>query len=144
MCFCYAASNFIKEKLKTFRKLINGPKVKTFSRPPSMKDLPESNSSSNENDEDEGTKGLTKCSIALGEGATLYLQMMKTLTVMFVILTIINIPLFCFYELNTQGNELGNFQKVFKYFTLGNLGQMDKRCSWSTFEGNFNESGPTD
>lgn len=107
-----------------------------------MKDLPESNSSSD--DEDEGTKGLTQCSIALGEGATLYLQMMKTLTVMFIILTIINIPLLSFYELNTKGNELNNFNKVFKYFTLGNLGQMDKQCSWSTLETNFNESEPTE
>ena len=36
MCFCYAASLFFKEKLKIFKKLLNGPKVKTFSRPPSM------------------------------------------------------------------------------------------------------------
>ena len=79
---------FFKEKVKIFRKLVQGPKVKNFTRPPSMKDLPESNSSSD--DEDEGTKGLTQCSIALGEGATLYLQMMKTLTVMFIILTIIS------------------------------------------------------
>ena len=66
--------------------------------------------------------------------------MMKTLAIMFVILTILNIPLFCFYELNTTGNQLGDFTKAFKYFTLGNLGQMDKKCSWATFESHFNES----
>ena len=66
-----------------------------------MKDMPESNSSS---EESEGAGGLTQCSLALGEGATLYLQMMKTLAIMFVILTIMNIPLLCFYELNTTGN----------------------------------------
>lgn len=121
--------------------MVKGPKLDKIERPPSMKDLPESNSSSDD-EGDNGTKGLTTCSIALGEGATLYLQMMKTLSIMFVILTIMNIPLFCFYELNTTGNQLGDFTKAFKYFTLGNLGQMDKRCSWSSFESHFNETVP--
>ena len=35
---------------------------------------------------------------------------------------------------------MGDFTKAFKYFTLGNLGQMDKKCSWSTFEQHFNQS----
>ena len=138
-CFCYAATQFIKEMHKKIKKSVKGPKQNTFNRPPSMADMPESNSSS-ESGDDGALKGLTQCSISLGEGATLYLQMMKTIAIMFLILTILNLPLFFFYELNTTGNQLGNFQKVFKYYTLGNLGQMDKKCSYSSFEYNFNSS----
>ena len=73
MCYCYAANKFFKEKAKEFKKMIKGPKLDKIERPPSMKDLPESDSSSEEEGGDNGTKGLTQCSIALGEGATLYL-----------------------------------------------------------------------
>lgn len=121
------------------KKMMGGEKKKQFDRPPSLADMPESNSESEESGGDLETKGLTQCSISLGEGATLYLQMMKTFGIMFVVLTILNVPLFFLYELNTNGNELDDFNKVFKYYTLGNLGQMDKKCSYSTFESYFND-----
>ena len=60
-----------------------------------MIDLPDSGSSSSEGDED---KGITKTSQALGDGATLYLQMMKTFSIMFFILSLINLPIFIIYE----------------------------------------------
>lgn len=107
-CFCYAATQFFKELSKKIKKSVKGPKSKTFDRPPSMADMPESNSSSTSGD-DGALKGLTQCSISLGEGATLYLQMMKTISIMFLVLTVLNVPLFFFYELNTTGNQLGNF-----------------------------------
>lgn len=59
--------------------------------------------------------------------------MMKTLTIMFLILTIVNIPIFVMYEANTSGNALNNYNEVFKYFTIGNLGQMSKQCGFSNF-----------
>ena len=44
-------------KAKALKKLVQGPKVK-IERPPSMEDIPESNSSSGDDDED-GAGGLT-------------------------------------------------------------------------------------
>ena len=55
LCFCYAANLYFKEKAKLFR--VGGPKKK-LERPPSMKDIPESNSSSGDVDTD-GAGGLT-------------------------------------------------------------------------------------
>lgn len=63
--------------------------------------------------------------------------MMKTLTIMFFILALINIPIFIMYESNTTGNKLNNYNEVFKYFTIGNLGQMSKKCGFSDFEHRF-------
>ena len=57
LCFCYAANLYFTEKAKALKKLLQGPKVK-IERPPSMKDIPESNSSSGDDDED-GAGGLT-------------------------------------------------------------------------------------
>ena len=74
---------------------------------------------------------------ALGDGATLYLQMMKTLTIMFFVLSIMNIPLYVMYENNTDGNEILNIGQLFKYFTIGNLGQLTKRCGWGDFAFKF-------
>lgn len=98
-----------------------------------MADLPDSNSS-----ESSGNDGaISEVSQALGDGATLYLQMMKTLTIMFLLLTIMNIPLYILYENNTDGNEITNIGKLFKYFTIGNLGQLTKRCGWGDFAFKF-------
>jgi hypothetical protein len=82
-----------------------------------MADLPDTDSdlSSDVND-------ISECSQALGDGATLYLQMMKTLAIMFFVLSIMNIPLYVLYENNTDGNDILNIGQLFKYFTIGNLG----------------------
>jgi hypothetical protein len=103
-----------------------------------MIDLPDSGSSSSEGDED---KGLTKTSQALGDGASLYLQMMKTLSIMFLLLSLINIPLYIIYHENTSGNNLGSINQFFKYFTIGNLGQLTKKCSSSNFNHKFDAEG---
>lgn len=58
---------------------------------------------------------------------------MNTFIIMFAILVFINIPIYVLYEGNTDGNDLGSFESVFKYFSIGNLGQMTKRCGWSDF-----------
>lgn len=84
-----------------------------------MTDLPDSGSSSSDAEED---KGITKCSQGLGDGATLYLQMMKTFAIMFFLLSILNLPIYIIYEQNTSGNILNKLDQFFKYFTIGNLG----------------------
>lgn len=96
-----------------------------------MQDELSSDSSQSSSDEDDGS--ITQCSQSLGDGASLYLQMMKTLTIMFFMLALINIPIFIMYESNTTGNKLNNYNELFKYFTIGNLGQMSKQCSFSNF-----------
>ena len=101
-----------------------------------MADLPDSNSSE---DSDGDDNAITNCSQSLGDGATLYLQMMKTFTIMFFLLTILNIPLFILYENNTDGNEILKIGKLFRYFTIGNLGQLTKRCGWGDFAFKFME-----
>lgn len=90
-----------------------------------MADLPDSNSDESSDDE-----AISECSQALGDGAILYLQMMKTLTIMFLLLTVMNVPLCILYENNTDGNDILNIGQLFKYFTIGNLGQLTKRCGW--------------
>ena len=42
------------------------------------------------------------------------------------------------YEKNTDNNDLTNISQTFKYFTLGNLGQMNLNCGWSDFKAKFN------
>ena len=71
-----------------------------------MKDLPESNSDSDDGFAEDEPKGITQTSLALGDGATIYLQMMKSFTIMFAILTLVNIPIYIIYEQSTQGNHL--------------------------------------
>lgn len=75
--------------------------------------------------------------MALGDGAALYLQMMKTFMIMFLLLSIINIPIFLIYENSTEGNSLASFD-FWKYFTLGNLGQLSNKCGWSDMKSEFN------
>ena len=65
--------------------------------------------------------GLDKCALSLGEGATLYLQTMKTLVIMFIILSIINIPLYVIYSGTTKRPNWTNIEDIFKLTTLGNL-----------------------
>ena len=59
--------------------------------------------------------------------------MMKTFAIMFLCLSFLNIPIYITYEGNTQGNDFKSFNNFFKYFSIGNLGQMSKFCSWSDF-----------
>lgn len=99
-----------------------------------MVDEPDSGSSSSEGEED---KGITKCSQGLGDGASLYLQMMKTFMIMFLLLSILNLPIYIIYEKNTEGNILNKLDKFFKYFTIGNLGQMTSKCGFSDFDYKF-------
>ena len=102
-CFCYAIGQNIKKGTKFLKSKFKGEKVKKFERPASMADLPDTDSDLSSDD-----NAISECSQALGDGATLYLQMMKTLAIMFFILSIMNIPLYVMYENNTDGNEILN------------------------------------
>ena len=52
--------------------------------------------------------------------------------ILFIVLTIINIPIFHLYATNTRHNDYSNLSKgFFKYFTIGNLGQHIDACGWS-------------
>lgn len=67
-----------------------------------MKDVPDSESDSEANDT---FKGLSSGAVYLGEGAVIYLQMMKTFAILFFVLTILNIPLYLMYSSMTEGND---------------------------------------
>lgn len=80
------------------------PKVqKNVKRPITMDDVPSSDS--NDSEKNDTFKGLSNASIYLGEGAVLYLQTMKTLAILFFILSIINIPIFMMYSEATRNND---------------------------------------
>jgi hypothetical protein len=68
-------------------------------------DVPDSSDDSEKNDT---FKGLSNASIYLGEGAVLYLQTMKTLMILFGILSLINIPIFLMYANSTRNNDYTN------------------------------------
>ena len=90
-----------------------------------MGDIPDSNSddSSEKNDT---FKGLRPCAVYLGEGPILYLQIMKTFTVLLIILSFLNIPIFMLYAKQTTSGDSseGGFEKMFEYLTLGNIGKV--------------------
>lgn len=69
-----------------------------------MQDVPSSCSDSASSDEGLGPdsfKGLSQASKYVGEGAILYLQNMKTFSVLFLILVILNIPLYWLFILSS-------------------------------------------
>lgn len=101
-----------------------------------MKNIPSSDTSSSGSgqEDDPRAKGLTTAAQNLGEGATLYLQSMKTLAIMFTILSVINFPLYFIYQSSTLKNNYGNLATVFKFFTIGNMGITDTICDWSQID----------
>ena len=84
-----------------------------------MADVPSTDSSDSEIGD--SFKGLSSASRHLGEGATLYLQTMQTLAILFFVLALINIPVFIIYSGSTRNNNYSKMDEIFKYFTLGNL-----------------------
>lgn len=97
---------YLLQLVKRFTKWMKstfGKKEKVlFHKPDTMQDVPDSDSDSEANDT---FKGLSTCAINLGEGAILYLQMMKTLSVLFLVLTIINLPVYMMYTSITPDND---------------------------------------
>ena len=107
-----------------------------FEKPAHLKELEgdsgsDASSSSSSSDEDAGQRGLTVAAQHLGEGAALYLQSMKTIAIMFAVLTILNYPILYMYSTQTTDNNYPNLTEFFQYFTIGNLGQTDSECDYS-------------
>ena len=102
-------------------------------KPNTMADLPSSDSEDSE--KNDTYKGLSNASIYLGEGAIMYLQTMKTLAILFFILSILNIPIYLMYASSTIGNQYGNLDEIFKYFTVGNIEQTNTVCGHTTIDG---------
>lgn len=61
--------------------------------------------------------------VYLGEGTTLYLQMMKAFTIIFFILTILNVPIFMIYYENSKTPIIGDFHRFFSQFSLASVGE---------------------
>ena len=76
-------------------KKFKGKNKKSFVRPKSMAGLPDSDSTQSE--EDKEMQGLTIAAVEIGDGAAMYLQSMKTLAIMFLCLTILNLPIYFAY-----------------------------------------------
>ena len=57
---------------------------------------------------------------------------MKTFAIMFFILSIINLPLYMMYQSSTTNNALSNLSAMWKYYTIGNIGNTDSSCDWSS------------
>ena len=68
-------------------------------RPKSLEeqDNMQSASDDTESDEDGAYGGLSAASCHLGVGAVLYLQILKTFAILFLVLSIINIPIYITY-----------------------------------------------
>ena len=135
LCFCYTLvtgfRKFKKSMLKRWRKWmkLGNEEEEEASRPESMWYYFDSSSDGSSEEGEAG--GINKCTVSLGEGATLYLQTMKTLCIMFVILSIINIPLYAIYSSTEKHPNWTNLSDIFKLTTLGNLGKPDLKCGYS-------------
>ena len=81
-------------------------------------------------DSEEEYGGLSMASLKIGDGASLYMQTMKALSIMFVLLTVFNIPLILLYKNNTNDN-IYNLNHFFTYFTIGNLAETNNDCGYS-------------
>ena len=57
---------------------------------------------------------------------------MKTFAIMFLVLSIINIPIYYTYYRSNYSSDFENLDEIFSYFTLGNLGIDDNICDYTT------------
>ena len=94
---------------KCYGLVKRGNTKKKMEKPESMKDVPSSDNSSDEDFGPDTFKGLSEASKNLGEGAILYLQNMKTFAVLFFILAVVNLPIYWMYSLSTKDNSYNLF-----------------------------------
>ena len=64
----------------------------------------------------------------LGLGPAIFLMSTKALTLLFLVLTIINVPVYAFFYEANDG-EVQTPQDYFSKLSLGNLGQSERTCS---------------
>jgi len=58
---------------------------------------------------------------------------MKTFALLFLVLSIINLPLYYLYNNSSLNNKL-TLNVLWKYFTIGNIGNTDNTCGWSSID----------
>jgi len=76
-------------------------------------DLPDSESSTDSSENGGGEGGLTLAARSIGEGQFMYLQTMKTISLLFIFLSILNLPVYLIFTSNTQNNNYGNIATMF-------------------------------
>ena len=61
---------------------------------------------------------------------------MKTFAVLFLILTIVNVPIYMLYSSTTPDHPdyLSDLEAAFKYFSIGNIGKGDRVCGFSSID----------
>ena len=113
-CFCFQFYKQLKQCFKSCKKCYNCGKIpkqkkkKTVDKPDTMADVPDSPESS-ASDYEDPYYGLQNGAIYLGEGAVLYLQIMKTIMYLFLVLTIINLPPLMLYPNLTNQNNYSHY-----------------------------------
>lgn len=93
----YNARQWCIRCFRNVKKALRGKKA-SFSKPDSLADLPDQSSNSEDSGSDGEVNGISQCSVTLAEGVNLYLQTMKTLSIMFLVLSLINIPIYLMYS----------------------------------------------
>lgn len=95
-------------------------------KPISMRDMPDSDSDISE----EGPfRGLTDAAMYIGEGPILYLQIIKTFAVLFLVLTIINLPIFWIFSSSIEKSTLESIiSRDWEALTVGSLGHKELNC----------------
>ena len=85
-----------------------------------MRDMPDSDSDVSE----EGPfKGLNDAAMYIGEGPILFLQIMKTFSILFTVLSLINAPIFWIYSAANETNAIDSILLNDWYsLTAGTLG----------------------
>ena len=59
---------------------------------------------------------------------------MKTMFFLFIILTIINVPVIVVFVINKNGPEISSLFNAISFFTIGNIGESSYGCAYSTLE----------
>lgn len=78
----------------------------------------------------------TELAKELGVGPTLFLMSTRAMAILFMVLTVLNIPLFAFYYAGTKNADTGgsgtkadSFDDYFALFSLGNTGSSGYSCN---------------
>ena len=90
-----------------------GIEKKSFTKPKSLEDMPDSDSSSVDDD-------VSNAQLSLNSGSILYLQTPKTLVVLFGILSVFNIPVYLLYKASADLSfTMDGFSDTFALFSFG-------------------------
>jgi hypothetical protein len=95
-----------------------------------MADVPSSDSDGDA-EADDPYRGLENSAIFLGEGPVLYLQILKTILVMFIFLCLINLPVFVALPGMSYNNDWSDLEAIGRYLSIGNVGYFTDGCATS-------------